>query len=263
MHHHIMSSLILHTIIENHFQKKNSIMIIFFVSPKNVRNSHGVCRHFKSKIQVLRLYIKTLYEAMIIDFHMFTSRPFAMQWSLISLCLNQDPLRRHGHWFSYVYIKAPCNAMVIDFLMFTSRPSTKQWSWFFSSLRPYARQWSSISLHQGHLRGKGHWFLCHIDALCEAMVINCFTSRSSMKQWSLISLCLHQNPLRGNGHWFLCHIEALYEAMVIDLFPFDIDPFLRIGLICFFKESENKIIKQSDLSDQNPLLGNGHRIFWI
>jgi len=49
--------------------------------------------------------------------------------------------------------------------------------------------------------------------------------------------------------------------MVIDLFPFDIDPLLGIGLIYFFKKSEKKIIKQIDLSDRDPLRGNGHRIF--
>jgi len=46
--------------------------------------------------------------------------------------------------------------------------------------------------------------------------------------------------------------------MVIDFFLFDIDPLLGIGLICFFKKSEKKKIKQSDLSDRDPLHGNGH-----
>jgi len=46
--------------------------------------------------------------------------------------------------------------------------------------------------------------------------------------------------------------------MVIDLFPFDIDPLLGIGLNCFFIKSKNKIIKQNDLSDRDPLHGNGH-----
>ncbi|QCD82006.1 hypothetical protein DEO72_LG2g2338 [Vigna unguiculata] len=103
--------------------------------------------------------------------------------------------------------------MVIDFLFFTSRPS--------------ARQWSSISLHRGPLRGNGHRslyiktlckarvidFSCHIEALCKAMVIDLFTSRPSTRQWSLISyvtsrpsvrqwssISLHQDPLGGNGH---------------------------------------------------------------
>ena len=118
--------------------------------------------------------------------------------------------------------------------MFTSRPSTRQWSliYFFTS-RPSARKWSLISLshqdplqwnghwflplYQGHLRGNGHWFFLyikalsngmvidfflHIKALYEAMVIDSFfTSRSSSRQWSFISLS-HQDPLQWNGHWF-------------------------------------------------------------
>jgi len=179
------------------------------------------------------------------------------QWSLIPLCLHHNPLWDNDHWLPYVYIKALCNAMVIDFLIFTPRPFTKQWSWFFSSSRPYARQWSSISLHQGPWRGKGHWFLCHIDALCEAIIIDFFTSRSSTRQWSLIFFYTSRPSTR---QWSLifCHVEALYEAMVIDLFPFDIHPLLRIVLICVFKKSEKKIIKQNDLSDRDPLHDNGH-----
>ncbi|QCE03797.1 hypothetical protein DEO72_LG8g1824 [Vigna unguiculata] len=70
-------------------------------------------------------------------------------------------------------------------------------------------------------------FLCHIEilykamvmvfliieSLCEAMVIDLFTSRCSTRQWSLISyvtsrpsarqwssISLHQEPLHDNGH---------------------------------------------------------------
>jgi len=46
--------------------------------------------------------------------------------------------------------------------------------------------------------------------------------------------------------------------MVIDFCPFDIDPLHDIGLNCFFKKSEKKIIKQSDLSDRDPQHVNGH-----
>ena len=117
-------------------------------------------------------------------FSFYTSWPSTKQWSLISLCLHQDPLRgnghwfpsiyiktlfeamvidffflclnqdplwHNGHWFPYVYIKALCNTMIIDFLMFTSRSSAKQRSWIFLSSRPSVRQWSSISLHQDPL----------------------------------------------------------------------------------------------------------------
>ena len=134
----IKSFIILHKIIENHLQKKKKSETIFFLSLKNVRRSLGVCRQFKSKIQVLLLYI---------------SRRFARQWSSISF-----------------YIKTLCKAMVIDFLchiealceamviyLFTSRPSARQWSLIsYVTSRPSARQWSSISLHQDPLRGNGH-----------------------------------------------------------------------------------------------------------
>jgi len=53
------------------------------------------------------LYIKALFDGMVIDFLMFTSRPSPMECSLIF----------------FLYIKALSDGMVIDFLMFTSRPS--------------------------------------------------------------------------------------------------------------------------------------------
>ena len=120
----IKSSIILHKIIENHFKKKEKVSNdIFCLSLKNVRHSLGVCRQFKSKIQVLLFCIKTLCEAMVIDF--------------------------------LYLIEALCEAMVID--LFTSRPSAKQQSLIsYVTTRPSARQWSSISLHQDPLRGNGH-----------------------------------------------------------------------------------------------------------
>jgi len=39
------------------------------------------------------LYIEALYEALVIDFLMFTSRLSVRQWSLILLWLHQGPLR--------------------------------------------------------------------------------------------------------------------------------------------------------------------------
>ena len=241
MHHQII-----HHTPQNHwksFPKKSAlicfILFYFCVSLTNVIHSRGVYLHFKSKIKVLCLYIKTLCEAMIIDFLMFTSWPFVRSWSLISLCLHpnplrgnghwfpfihQDPLWGNGHWFSYVYIMTFCNTIVIDFLMFTSRPFTRQWSLLlFYTSRPSTRQWLLISLclHQCPLWHNGHWFpYIYIKTICEAMVIDFLmcTSRPSTRQWLLISLYSHQDHLRGNGHWFLCHFEALYDAMVIDFF---------------------------------------------
>jgi len=97
-----------------------------------------------------------------------------------SFYIYQNPLRGNGHWFPFLYIKTLCEAMVID---------------FFYISRPSARQWSSISSHRGPLRGNGHRslyiktlckamvidFLRHIEALCEIMVIDLFTSRPSAK----------------------------------------------------------------------------------
>ena len=176
-------------------KKKRKIQKRYFIlSLKNVRHSLGVCRQFKSKIQVLVLYI---------------SRPSARQWLLISFSLHRGPLRGNGH--RSLHIEALCEAMVID--LFTSTPSTKQWSLIsYVTSRPSTRQWSSISLHHDLLRGNDHWFLmshrgplrgnghrspyittlykamvidflCHIEALYEAMVIYLFTSRPSSKQW--------------------------------------------------------------------------------
>jgi len=60
----------------------------------------------------------------------------------------------------------------------------------------------SFYIYQDPLRGNGHWFpFLYIKTLCDAMVIDLFTSRPSARQWSSISL--HQDPLRGNSHWFL------------------------------------------------------------
>jgi len=125
--------------------------------------------HIKALYEAMVLdflcHINTFCKAMVIDFLIFISGPSARQWSLISLCLHQDPLRGNGHWLPYAYIMILYETMVIDFLMFTSRPSSKQWSWFFFTLRPSTRQWSSISLHQGPLQDNGHWFLCQIGTL--------------------------------------------------------------------------------------------------
>ena len=171
-----------------------------------------------------------------------TSWPSVRQWSLISSCSHQDPLRSHGHWFPYVYMKTFCETMVIDFLSLHRGPLRSnghrflyiktlcnQWSLiFYVTSRPSARQWSSISLHQDPLRGNGHWFLKS-----------------------------HWGPLRGNGHRslyiktlykamvidFLCYIEALYEGMVIDLLT-----------------SRPSARQWSSISlNQDPLWGNGHR----
>ena len=175
----------------------------------------------------LYVHIKTLYETMIIDFLMFTSRPFARQWSLIFLChieslcqamvIDLFTSRPSARQWSLIFlchiktlykamvmvfliIEVLCEAMVID--LFTSRPSTRQWSLIsYVTSRPFAKQWSSISLNQDPLQDNGHRSL-YIKTLYEAMVIDfSVTSGPSGRQWSSISL--HQDPLRTNGHWFL------------------------------------------------------------
>jgi len=138
---------------------------------------------------------------MVTDFLMFTSRPSAKQWSLISLwlyqdplqgnghgfSLHQDPLRDNGHWF-VCHIKALCEVMVTDF--FTSRC--------------FVRQRSLISLsHQCPLRGNGHRFL-YIKTLCETMVIDLLLYIKTLYEAMAID--------------FLLYIKTLYEAMAIDFF---------------------------------------------
>jgi len=121
------------------------------------------------------LMFTTLYNAMVIDFLMLTSRPSTKQWSWFSH--HRGPLRGNDH--RSLYIKTLCKAMVIDFLchiktickamimvflniealceamvidLLTSRPSARQWSLIsYVTSRPSTRQWSSISLHQDPL----------------------------------------------------------------------------------------------------------------
>ena len=189
------------TIIENHFRKKSQQWFFFCLSLKNVRHSCSVCSYFKSKIQVRLSF--------------YTSRPSARQWSLISLCSHQDPLRSNGHWFTYVHDPLQRNGHWFPYAYI--KTLYKAMVMVFSSSRPSARQWSSISLHQDPLQGNGHWFpMSHQDHL----------------QSNDHGFSQHRGPLRGNGHRspyiktlckamvidFLCHIEALYEAMVINLF---------------------------------------------
>ena len=210
---------------------------------------HAVFVHTsRAKFRFSFFNIMTLCETMVIDFLMFTSRPSAKPWSLISLCLHEDLLRDYGYWFPF----------------FTSRPS--------------AKQWSSILLHQDPLRGNGHWFLYHIEALYETMVIDLFSSRPFVKQWSLICLCLHQDPLWGNGHWFFSHIKALYEAMVIDLFTtrpsarqWSLISYVIIEALCeamvidfFTSRPSARHWLLISLSHRGPLRSNGHWFlsFW-
>jgi len=160
-------------------------------------------------------------------FSFLTSRSSPMEWSLISLCLHQGPLRWNGHWFSYVYSKTLSDGMVIVFF-------------------PYIKALSDgmvidfLCLHQDPLRWNGHWFsYVYIKTLSDGMVIDFlmftarpslmewslfsfFTSRPSPMEWLLISLYLRQSPLQGNNHWFLCYIRTLSYGMVESFFTFHI-----------------------------------------
>jgi len=155
--------------------------------------------------------------------------------------------------------------------------------------KPSARQWSSFSLHQDPLRGNGHWFLlshqgplrgnghrslyiktlcevmvfdflCHVETLYEAMIIDLFTSRPSTRQGSLISLS-NWDPLCGNGHRIFRYrpspqdwsnlffkksklqkdffrIETLYMVMIVESFGYRPSP--RNWSNLFFKTSKYK-----------------------
>jgi len=138
-------------------------------------------------------------------------------------------------------------------------------------------EWSLISvwLHHDPLQGNGHWFLCHIKALCKAMVIDFLVaSRPSAKQWSSISL--HQDPLHWNGHWFICvYIMTLYKVMVIDICVTWRPSSLKWSLVslCLHQvplpRNGHRFLPISALSLElaksllgcNPLLGNSHQIF--
>jgi len=236
------------------------------------------------------LYIKTLYKAMVIDFlchiealceamviDLFTLRPSAKQWSLISLSLHQDPLRDNGHWFLMshwgplrgngprsLYIKTIYYAMVIDFLchiealcevmvidLLTSIPSARQWSLFsYVTLRPSARQWSSISLHQDPLRSNDHWFLSFRYRPSPRDWSNMFFEKSEKKIIKQSDLSA-RDPLYGNGH---------------RIWIFWIDPLHGICLIWFFqkgKKKQKKKTKGLSVSNWDPLLGNGHLVFFF
>jgi len=95
-----------------------------------------------------------------------------------------------------------------------------------------------------------------IEALYEAMVIDLFTSRPSVRQWSLISyvisrpctrqwssISLHQDPLRGNGHWF-SYVTSRPSTKQWSW---------------FFSSSRPSVRQCSSISlHQDPLRGNGH-----
>jgi len=88
------------------------------------------------------LYIKALYDGMVIDF----------SYVYIKVLSNGMVIE-----FSYVYIKALSDGMVIDFL--TSWPSPMEWSLIFFCLQPDPPQWNGhlfLSSHQGPLQWNGH-----------------------------------------------------------------------------------------------------------
>jgi len=131
---------------------------------------------------------------MVINFIMCTSRPSARQWSLISLCVHQDPLQGNDlgfslHWgplrdngHQFLYIKAFCEAVVID---------------FFITSRPFARRWSSISLHQDLVWVNGHWFLYFWYRSSPHDWSNLFFKKSKNNKKSDLS---DRDPLHDNGH---------------------------------------------------------------
>jgi len=207
---------------------------------------------------------------MVIDFF-YISRPSARQWSSISSHRGPLRGNGHRSLYIKTlckamvidflcHIEALCEAMVID--LFTSRPSAKQWSLIpYVTSRPSTRQRSSISLHQDPLRGNGHWFLlshrgplrgnghrslyiktlygvmvifflCHIEAICEAMVIDfrigtlymvmvieSFRYRISHRDWS--NLFFKKSKYKKN---MVCQIVTLYMVMVTESFGYRPSP---------------------------------------
>jgi len=94
-------------------------------------------------------HIQTLFDGMVIDFHMFSyrgplqsnghrsfiSRPSSMEWSLIFICFHIEPSAKamvilsyrgplQKQWSSIFHIKALCKAMVIDL----SYPNPLRWN---------------------------------------------------------------------------------------------------------------------------------------
>jgi len=136
-----------------------------------------------------------------------------------------DPLRWNGHWSPYVYIETLYEAMVIDFryiknlfngmvfdfLLFISTTLSNgmviDLLMFLSTTLSDGMVFNFLLFISRPSPMDGHWFsYVHIEALCEAMVIN-FLS--------------YQGPLRWNGLWPLCvSIKVLFHGMIIDLFMF-------------------------------------------
>jgi len=141
--------------------------------------------------------------------------------------------------------------------------------------RPSPWGWSLISVsHQDPLQGNGHWFLGCIKALCEAMVIDFFTSRPSPLEWSLIlfiasrpsarqwsSISLHQAPLLWNGHWFsLSHRGPLrgngHQFLYIKTLP------LGMVINSFTSRPSAKQWSLISCLHRDHLQGNGQRFFY-
>jgi len=187
------------------------------------------------------------------------------------LMSHRDPLQSNGHGFSHhwgllrgnghlsLYIKILCEAMVIDFLCYIEALCEAMVIDLFT-WKPSVR--SSISLHQDPLWGNDHRFL-YIKTLCKAMVIDSFTSRPSARHWSLISLFTSRPSVRQWSLISLSHWGPLRSNDWSIFFWYIPSPWDWSKLFFFFKKSEKKITKQSDLSYRDPLHGNGHWIFWI
>jgi len=145
-------------------------------------------------------HIKTLFDGMVTDFHMFSYRgPLQRYWSsifqsrpstkvLVIDLSYQGPLQMQ--WSSIFHIKTLFDGMVIDFHMFSYRgPLQRYWSsifhiktlfdgmvidfHMFSYRDPLQRYWSSIF---------------HIEALYKCIGHRSFISRPSSMEWSLFFL---------------------------------------------------------------------------
>ena len=115
---------------------------------KKIITMHASLNHSSYSTKSLKIIKKKKKSETIFYFKSQKCQAFTWCWSTI---------QKQNSGSLFIYIKTLCKAMVINFLFFT--------------LRPFARQWSSISSHRGPLRGNGHQSL-YINTLCKAMVID-------------------------------------------------------------------------------------------
>jgi len=165
-------------------------------------------------------HIKTLFDGMVIDFHMFSYR---------------DPLQRY--WSSIFHIEALCKCT--GHRSFISRPSSMEWSLIFicfhiealykgTGHRSFISRPSTNAMvidlsYQDPLRWNGHWFSY------------VFISRPSTK---VLVIDLSYRGLLQMQWSSIFHIKTLFDGMVIDFHMFSYrDPLQRYWSSIFHIET--------------------------